>query len=305
MDTVAFDYYQTGQMPMGVRTLEDAALTDPAQQRDVVFRVHYPAENGPHPVIVYSHGALCSVASYDRLAAYWAARGYVVVVPEHLDAAGRPGAAPMPDLQTLLSTRVRDLSFAVDAVPELAAAAGMPDLFSTRQFAVGGHSFGALTAMIKTGVKLQPGMYQFDGPTADERFVATVSMSGVGLLPPMTDDAFSGLTGPLIATGGTLDEGNVGAGPVHPWEWRLTPFALSPAGDKFRLVLELADHYFGGLMGRDEPGENPDPEGLAIVAATTTAFLDAYLHRSEAARDWLVQTDLAALTEGRATLQEK
>jgi hypothetical protein len=46
----------------------------------------------------------------------------------------------------------------------------------------------------------------------------------------------------------------------------------------------------------------PDPEGLAIYNALSTAFLDAYLRKDGTARDYLTRVDLPALTKGRAAL---
>ena len=137
------------------------------------------------------------------------------------------------------------------------------------------------------------------------RFRAAVVMSGVGPMPQMAEGAFAGLTRPLLASGGTLDEGNVGSGETFPWEWRMSPFSLAPPGDKYALVLDHADHYLGGLICRAERGGEDDPGGLAIVRAVQAAFLDAYLKDDAAARRFLATADVAALTAGRARLERK
>jgi hypothetical protein len=139
-------------------------------------------------------------------------------------------------------------------------------------------------------------------------------MSGVGRMPPipgmpqiakMSVDPFAGLTGPLIATGGTLDEGNVGTGEIFPWQWRMSAYTESPPGDKYYLALENADHYLGGLICRDNRGGEADPEAVHIVRAAQTAFLDAYIKQDAEALNWLRTTDFKALTDGRATFETK
>jgi hypothetical protein len=228
-----------------------------------------------------------------------------VIVPWHLDATEQPPSGEPPDLGKLLSSRIRDMSCVLDALPEIAAALDAPGVFDLNKVAAAGHSFGALTALIKVGLKLQTGQYQFDEPSADKRFKAALNLSGVGPLPLMTEDAFGSLTGPLLSTGGTRDEGNIGAGPVFPWEWRMSAFSLAPAGNKYSLVLDNGDHYLGGLIARHDRGGDADPEGLAILQAVTHAFLDAFLKGSKTGRDWLATADLSAVTGGRAELTTK
>jgi len=139
-------------------------------------------------------------------------------------------------------------------------------------------------------------------------------MSGVGEMPPtpgmtnqerMSEDPFGSLTGPLFASGGTLDEGNVGTGVIYPWQWRMSGYTESPPGDKYSLVFENADHYLGGLICRDNRGGEADPEAARIVRAAQTAFLDAYIKQDAEALKWLKSTDYAALTNGRADFEYK
>jgi len=297
-------YSRTGGM-LAVRTLAGLQFSDPVQQRVIEIRIHVPVGTGPYPVIVFSHGSLCSFALYDQITTNWAAHGYAVIMPQHLDALESPPPAGPPDLQKLLSSRIRDLSFVLDVLPEIAARAGDPELFDDRHLAVAGHSFGALTALIKVGLALKPGEYLFPGSTADARFTAGISMSGVGPLPPLTADAFTHLNTPVLVTGGTRDEGNIGAGPVFPWEWRMSAYTLAEPGDKHSLVINDADHYLGGLIARTDRGGEADPDGVAILAAVTAAFLDASIKKLQPAAEWLATADMPRLTGGRATLEHK
>ncbi|WP_329064236.1 alpha/beta hydrolase [Amycolatopsis sp. NBC_01480] len=47
-----------------------------------------PATGRDLPVIVFSHGMTLSVDDYAPLAGFWAAHGFVVVQPTHLDSLG-------------------------------------------------------------------------------------------------------------------------------------------------------------------------------------------------------------------------
>jgi hypothetical protein len=121
----------------------------------------------------------------------------------------------------------------------------------------------------------------------------------------MAPDAFSGLTIPLIATGGTLDVGNTGGPVIHPWEWRMSPYTLAPPGDKYSVVLENGDHYLGGVICRTDRGGEDDPEGAAIDADLTLAFLDAYVKQDRSAARFLAAPDITARTAGRARFSRK
>jgi dienelactone hydrolase len=293
--------YRGSQAAGEVRTIADIRLPDPVQGRDVMVRLHYPADaSGPLPLVVYSHGARCSAANYDLITRYWAAHGYAVLAPTHRDAMDNPVQPTEEELPMLLPARIRDLSFLLDALDEVEAQAGTPGLFDRRHIAVSGHSFGGMVAEIKSGARIDPAANVYPGPIADPRYKAAVIMSGVGPMPPFTDDAFDGLTGPLIATGGTLDLGNTGRGIVHPWEWRVAAYDLAPPGDKYRVVLDEGDHYLGGLICRADRGGPADPGGVEILQTTTTAFLDAYLRGDAQALSYLRSVDLEAVTGGRA-----
>jgi hypothetical protein len=119
----------------------------------------------------------------------------------------------------------------------------------------------------------------------------------------MTDNAFDGLSKPLIATGGTNDVGRVDPGEYPRAEWRTVAYQLAPPGDKYSIIVQDADHYLGGLICNPERGGEPDPEGVAIVRAMTTAFLDAYIKDDAAALEFLNSADVSDRTNGRALYQ--
>lgn len=292
----------------------ELVLHDPYQERIVSLQVSWPEGEGPFPVVVFSHGAFCYPQQYRRITDFWVSHGYVVILPNHLDSPNRGKLNPR-DISRLLDARVRDMSFVLDALPEIMEM--KPELagkIDARKAGVAGHSFGGMIAMVKSGLHMQTADGTVLTNWADPRFRAAVVMSGVGLVPQdprlpdtpyMTEDAFSGLTGPLIANGGTLDEGNVGTGEIYPWEWRMSPYTLAPPGNKYSLILQDADHYLGGLICRDNRGGPDDPVAVAVVRAAQTAFLDSYLKGDRAAGRWLRAADFTELSDGRATFEYK
>lgn len=294
--------YKIEAGPFATGVVDSLVLNDALQDRDVSLRIVYPEDAGPSPLVVFSSGAFCYPQMYDRITGHWASHGYIVVLPNHLDSPNLGKINPK-DLAILLSARVRDMSFVLDSINDIESATGLE--IDRDRIAVGGHSFGSMIAKIKSGLHLKPDQYMYPGKAADSRFSAAVVMSGVGQMEQMREDAFAGLTGPLIAMGGTLDTGNVGTGVVYPWEWRMSGYTLAPPGDKYSVVLENADHYLGGLICRDNRGGEADPEGVAIDRAMTTAFLDAYINEDKSARFFLNTADVAAITDGRATYEKK
>ena len=296
--------------PHAVSVVDPVVVHDAAQNRDVSLRVIYPISTGPFPLIVFSHGAFCYPQLYAEITDHWASHGYVVILPNHLDSPNNKKLSPGA-LQSLMSSRVRDMSFALDALDQIEAEiSDIRGKTDRAHIAVAGHSFGGMIAMIKSGLILEHSEDGMQVDYSDDRFSVAVVLSGVGpaAMPDgtvLTESAFSRLTGPLFASGGTKDEGNIGTGETFPWQWRMSGFTLAPPGDKYYLVLEGADHYLGGLICRKNRGSDADPEAVEIVRMANTAFLNAYLKDDEASQRFLRNTDFTALTSGRAQLNYK
>lgn len=302
------DAYKTKLGTYPVKTKENVTLNDPEQDRDVTMRVVYPVDEGAgsFPVIVYSHGAFCFPQMYANVVEHWASHGYIVVLPDHLDS---PNQKERPDLtkrDLLLLSRVRDMSFVLDSLDEIEAAVPAISGKTDREnMAVAGHSFGGMITMIKSGLPLKDSQTGETLDLSDQRFDAAVVMSGVGQMQDMAEGAFDSLTGPVFSSGGTLDTGNVGDGVVHPWEWRMGGYRLAPPGDKYEVVLDQGDHYLGGLICRENRGGVPDIEGVMIVNAMSTAFLDAYLKGDSDAKAFIQTADAKSLTRERAMFDRK
>ena len=297
--------YKTDPGPYDVRIIDELTLNDAVQGRDVTLRVLYPDGAGPFPLVVYSTGAFCWPQMYDRVTTHWVSHGYVVITPNHLDSPNNAELRP-DQLVGLLPSRLRDVSFVVDQLDEISEEANIAGKIDQQRIAIGGHSFGAVISMVKTGLYLKDEYKGSWGETYDARFQAAVLMSAPGPgMEQMTENAYDGLSKPFIATGGTNDVGRVDPGEHARAEWRTVAYQLAPPGDKYSAIVQDADHYLGGLICNPERGGEPDPEGVEIVRAMTTAFLDAYIKDDPAALEFLKTADVSGRTDGRARFQHR
>jgi pimeloyl-ACP methyl ester carboxylesterase len=295
--------YKIEPGPYDVRIVDELTLNDAVQGRDVTLRVLYPDGAGPFPLVVYSTGAFCWPQMYDRVTTHWVSHGYVVITPNHLDSPNNAELRP-DQLVDLLPSRLRDVSFVVDELDEIGRQADIEEKIDEQRIAIGGHSFGAVISMVKTGLYLKDEYKGSWGETYDARFQAAVLMSAPGPgMEQMTENAYDGISKPFIATGGTNDVGRVDPGEHARAEWRTVAYQLAPPGDKYSAIVQDADHYLGGLICNPERGGEPDPEGVAIVRAMTTAFLDAYIKDDEVALEFLKTADVSERTNGRARAQ--
>jgi hypothetical protein len=298
----ALDRLEPG--PLDVRVIDDLVIRDPVQERDIRLRILYPDGAGPFPLVVFSTGAFCFPQMYDGVTAHWASYGYVVVVPNHIESPNN-AAPPTPEqYPDFLPSRVRDVSFVLDAATTIARDAGIEGKIDAGRAAIAGHSFGAVISMIKVGMSIKDEYRGSWGEAYDDRFEAAVLLSAPGPeMKEMAPNAFAAIRKPLIATGGTNDVGRVDLGELTPAEWRMQAYLLAPPGDKYSLITEGTDHYMGGLICNAERGGEPDDAALANVRAITTIFLDAYIKRDRVAMNFLETADVASLTDGQASYQ--
>src|SRR5690606_18907214 len=116
------DLAHTTGGPATVSSAQPVVLPAPGPGEDPQVRVPAPAAAGDLPVGVLSHGFGCSMRHYGPLADHWAAHGFVVLQPTHLDS--RTLALPPTDPRTPLiwRHRVTDLSRVLDGLDALEAA---------------------------------------------------------------------------------------------------------------------------------------------------------------------------------------
>lgn len=202
-----------------------------------------PVEKG---VVVFSHGFGGAPEAYQPLLSEWAAHGFTVIAPLHVDSQQHPDRRA--DGATAFSTRLMDLGVA-RALAERAHA-GKPLI-------VAGHSFGSLMSFIEGGA-LTPA-----GPLGDPAVKGVIAFSSPGNIPGVvTDQTYASLTVPLLMVTGDKD---LVPGFADDWHAHRTAFDTSPAGDKTLLVFADGDHQ---LVKAET--------AFAPIIAASEAFLDAH-----------------------------
>lgn len=84
--------------PAPVVSVKPVALEAPGRGEDLRVRVSAPTTGSELPVVVFSHGFGSSLNGYGPLADFWAAHGFVVIQPTHLDS--RTVGLPQDDPRT-------------------------------------------------------------------------------------------------------------------------------------------------------------------------------------------------------------
>lgn len=252
-----------GETPVGA--IPSAMLRDNERGKDIEVNIDYPMSAGPHPIIIWSHGYGSSNRAYVALSAHWASHGYIVMKPNHADA-GKLMRTNVAEVWTPEEwrNRARDISFLIDSLPKLEAE--YPELkgkFDTARIGVGGHSYGAHTALLLGGARTFPG----DASFADPRVKAVVVMAppGTGEVRGLTNDSWKTLTAPTLFLTGSRD---FGTNESENAEWRKQAFEQTAAGDKWFVLIAGAGHgtytgRIGGIVDQQQraarqPGER-DP----------------------------------------------
>ncbi|WP_157249127.1 alpha/beta hydrolase family protein [Nonomuraea typhae] len=275
----------TQKSPMVV-SAQPVVLPAAGRGQDLQVRVAAPATGGDLPVIVFSHGFGWSMNGYAPLADYWAAHGFAVLQPTHLDS--RTLALPADDPRTPRIWRIRidDLTRVLDELDTLEAAVpGLAGRLDRDRITVAGHSWGAQTASTLLGARVLDADGLPGEDMSDPRVKAGVllALTGLGddLTPfaaehfPFMKPSFATMTTPALIVAGDNDRSHLSTrGP----DWFTDPFTYSPA-DKSLLTLSGAEHSLGGIAGY-EVAETTDenPARVALIQRLTSAFLRSAVH---------------------------
>jgi predicted dienelactone hydrolase len=296
-------------------------VRDAQRNKTLEMSIEYPTRGGPHPVLIFSHGFGATSRAYVNLSPVWTSWGYVVIKPSHADA-GRlqnlRNAVESWESQTAEEwrNRARDISLIVDSLQTLEQQ--YPELqgkLDHAKIGVGGHSYGAFTALLIAGATTSTGGA---APVsyADSRVKAVVAMSpqGVSASRGLTRESFANIRVPVLFMTGSEDRGREEGEDVA---WRRQAFELSPPGDKWFVSIEGAGHFtFAGRIfdptmlpppargsSRPRSEEEIRRERMErqrstspvdrmhnmtnVVRAATLAFWDAYLKDQTAGREYL------------------
>jgi dienelactone hydrolase len=139
-------------------------------------RADAPPAPGPNPLLIVSHGRTGTRSSYAMLCEGLAARGYVVVAPDHPGdtlADWLMGAAV--DDATNEIQRIADVRFVLDAVLEARDGLALSAAIDATQVALAGHSYGAHTAFAVAGS--EPGDARIGAVAGLQSFTRTLGAS--------------------------------------------------------------------------------------------------------------------------------
>lgn len=214
--------------------------------RDVELTIIRP--DAPKGVVIFSHGAGGWPAPYQALLDLWAAAGFMIVAPLHVDSQKHPRRAEY-NLQSAFPARLADLAAATAWAAQ--AAPGLP-------MASAGHSYGSLMSMIRAGA------FQGMIPAQDPTTKAALCFSSPGVIKGLVGPtSYQGLTKPMMMITGDQD---VVPGLVPDWHEHLYPFDTSPAGQKYLWQGKGVNH---GLA------YHPEVPAFAEAAGLSVAFLKA------------------------------
>jgi len=287
-------------------TITETSLPRSADVAAMPVRIAAPRTGRALPVILFSHGAYSSKDDYSVLLDHWAAHGYVVIAVTHRDST-RLGTTRGGNDPRFMTWRLDDMKQVLDSLPQLLSALpGLVERTDSSKIAATGHSFGGLIAQTLAGATLRDPATGTAVSHRQPTIRAAIIFSGAGAMPPVLGaEDFAALAVPTLVTVGTEDLKQ--APNLSGYEWRRQPYDLIPAGQKYLLTLEGADHYLGGSVGRDDLARSAQADDfVAAFQAASTLFLDAWLKDDKAAKSRLSGLpSTAAPFAAHATLQQR
>jgi pimeloyl-ACP methyl ester carboxylesterase len=273
------------QQSGATRTLRTDSTIKSADGREVRIS-QWSAWGQRRGTVLFSHGALSAPEKYERVIGPWNAAGFEVRAPLHVDSIDHPDHARYGMLDSWRA-RLQDMQ-------------ALANLLDVPSFVAAGHSYGALVALTLGGAAAEVPI-GLAAPLRDPRASAVVAFSPPGPTAGLvTSQGYGALAVPAFIQTGDRDvpygskEGR--------WQVHLAAYDAARPGDKFALVLEGVDHYFGGLICNfDVPGPTQDAQ-LGAAVALSSLFIDAFAAGEKSAQLLLNQ---ALAQSGVARLSRK
>lgn len=288
-------------IPSPVPTITINPVTLPAPDRGLPLELRVTAQvtGDKLPIILLSHGHgpslyIPSKDGYGPLVDFYAAHGFVVIQPTHLNSkvAGLdPSAAGGP---AFWRSRVEDMKTILDQLDQIEA--GVPTLagrLDRSKTAAIGHSLGGQTVGMLLGARLTD---PHDASATDVNLIDPRITAGVLMAVPGNGDSLNpslpatfGFMNPDFSHMTTQTLVIVGDADVNPHltsrgaEWHADPFHHSPGSD-WLLTLKGAKHGLGGVAGYDaKETDDEDPDRLAITQRLSWAYLRSALYPGDTA----------------------
>ena len=284
--------------PTPVLSISPIVLPAPGRAVELQVRVSAPVTGSGLPILLLSHGHgrsnhLSSLNGYAPLAQYFAAHGFVVIQPTHLDSKTLTLDARDPEAPLYWRARVEDMTRILDQLDAIEqAVAGLAGRMDRSRVAVLGHSMGGHTASMLLGARHEalPGATEVN--LTEPRIKAGVLLATPGRGDALTKSAaesypfftaidFSRMKTPTLVVTGDKDDSSflTTAGP----DWHADPYVLAPS-PKSLLTLFDAGHGLGGVSGYDVAETTDEsPERVAAVQRLSWAYLRSALYPRDSA----------------------
>lgn len=273
----------TGPTATPTVSVKPIALPAPGRGAALHVRVTAPVTGGGLPVVLFAHGFGADLDAYAPLADHWAAHGFVVVQPTHLDSVRTGIAADDPRRPRLWRHRLDDAVRVLDGLDALTAAVpGLSGRVDHARVVAAGHSFGGQTAGLLLGLRVTDPDTGRAEDLSDPRVMAGIQLATAGKggdeltpfahehLPWLRDQDFSRITAPVLVVAGDDDDLPLTTrGPA----WTTDPYTLGGSG-KSLLTVRGGQHFLGGISGyRSAETTDEHPGRVTLVQRVTLAYL--------------------------------
>jgi pimeloyl-ACP methyl ester carboxylesterase len=259
-------------------------------------------------LVVFSHGALAEPQVYGPLLEFFTTHGFCVVAPIHRDSVIHDGLKIREDTiekwsfdsllndRELWETRARDCLIAAYMFPTIANTLGVT--IDASNPIIIGHSFGAFTAQILLGVKVQT-------PDGDIQYENSFWSGGILLSPQgsgvlgLNEQSWQNMSAPLMVFTSAKDNDLTEQEPVL----KTHPYYFSPPGYKHLAFLSKGDNtIYSGQRARPNTEEHYI---FSDIKGAMNMFLQAYSARNQEAFEALYGDDFMRRSYSYVTLASR